>query len=419
MSIVTDKNNLIQEIQASFVQAGFGKDLRRQKVWDMFLTNGLPGPKTEEYKFLPVTRVLEKLILTGKDNTAGKISSDSSTGIIKNLNSNVVAFVNGKFSQERSIMLDTELKIQQGAVEETVTNTDPFALLNQAFAHEEVQITIGNTKTLQHPVAIVYYFDSSQFSFANPRWRCTIGAHSIVSLMECVVSEPDAIYFNNKQSVIEVGENAQLEYTMIQNGPMTDVQINNSLVHLSSSARASCFTFTFDGQLVRNNLTLTVDGEGVDAHLYGLYLLSKNTIADNHTVVDHKKPNSCSNELYKGVMSENSRGVFNGKIYVRPHAQKTNAFQSNRNIILSDTATVNTKPQLEIWADDVKCSHGCTTGQLDEEALFYLRSRGLSKDIAKGMLLYAFAAETFATMKNETIRTFIDGLVSEKLQNNF
>ena len=156
---------------------------------------------------------------------------------------------------------------------------------------------------------------------------------------------------------------------------------------------------------------------GPGAHLFGLYLLSNSTLADNHTVVDHRQPNSYSNELYKGVMDGNSKGVFNGKIYVRPQAQKTNAFQSNRNILLADSATVNTKPQLEIWADDVKCSHGCTTGQLDEEALFYLRSRGIAKDLACGMMLYAFASETLATMKNETIRMFVDGLITEKLHN--
>ena len=132
-------------------------------------------------------------------------------------------------------------------------------------------------------------------------------------------------------------------------------------------------------------------------------------------MVDHLKPNSHSNELYKGVMDGNSRAVFNGKIFVRPHAQKTNAFQSNRNILLTDTATINTKPQLEIWADDVKCSHGCTSGQLDEEALFYLRSRGVSLNEAKAMLLYAFAIETLAPIKNTILKTYLEGLISNRL----
>lgn len=149
--------------------------------------------------------------------------------------------------------------------------------------------------------------------------------------------------------------------------------------------------------------------------MYGLYLIHGNTLADNHTTVDHKKPNSYSNELYKGLMDDKSKGVFNGKIFVRPDAQKTNAFQSNNNILLSENASVNTKPQLEIWADDVKCSHGCTTGQLDEQALFYLRSRGLSKDKAKAILLMAFVAEVIESVKEESIRKYLQQLVSKRL----
>lgn len=153
--------------------------------------------------------------------------------------------------------------------------------------------------------------------------------------------------------------------------------------------------------------------------MYGLYLLHGETIADNHTVVDHRKPNSFSNELYKGVLEGNAKGIFNGKIFVRPQAQKTNAFQSNRNILLSDKATINTKPQLEIWADDVKCSHGCTTGQLDEEALFYLRSRGIEKNTARAMMLYAFAAEVLENIPNEKLKSFIDAMIGERLHKNF
>src|SRR5688500_17169871 len=153
--------------------------------------------------------------------------------------------------------------------------------------------------------------------------------------------------------------------------------------------------------------------------MYGLYLVGKDTIADNHTVVDHRQPNSFSNELYKGIVEDSAKGVFNGKIFVRPNAQKTNAFQANRNILLSDKASVNTKPQLEIWADDVKCSHGCTSGQLDEEALFYLQTRGIGKDTARAMMLYAFAGELLETIKNSSLKEYIVGLISERLHKNF
>jgi Fe-S cluster assembly protein SufD len=161
-----------------------------------------------------------------------------------------------------------------------------------------------------------------------------------------------------------------------------------------------------------------MDGENIESHMYGLYLLSGDTLADNHTVADHKQPNSFSNELYKGIMDGSSKGVFNGKVYVRPQAQKTNAFQANRNILLTNTATVNTKPQLEIWADDVKCSHGCTSGQLDEEALFYLQSRGIRKDTARAMMLYAFAGELLESVKHPVIKEYLDTIISERLHKN-
>lgn len=416
MSTTIEKRNLMEEIRDAFTRSGLSDHARRQRALDLFMKKGFPGTRTEEYKFIPITRTLEKLL-----NPAGESTSQASPPPphIEDLACNLITFVNGEFSQAKSRILDQGLSIGSSECEAAEENHDPFDLLNQVFASEVMHLRVGAKQALLHPVAVVYHNEGESFKFIHPRWRLTIGEGSQVTLMEYVAATPSMVYCHNKQSVIEVGENAQLEYTIIQNGPPSDFQVNNSVVHLSSSARASCFTFTFDGQLIRNNLTMTVDGEGVDAHLYGLYLLSRNTIADNHTVVDHRKPNSFSNELYKGVMEGNAKGVFNGKIYVRPQAQKTNAFQTNRNILLSDTATVNTKPQLEIWADDVKCSHGCTTGQLDEEALFYLRSRGLSKDLAKGMLLYAFASEVLTSMKNETIRNFVDSLIGERLHKTF
>ena len=419
MSTLTEKRNLTEEIQAAFIERGLGDDSSRKKALDLLLEKGFPGPKSEEYKFTPITRLLEKALDLNNVRATENIAAPVSLSIVNELKCNVVVFVNGQFSKEHSVLIDEEILIQSEAADDAKIESDPFNLLNQAFANEVIEISIGPRKSVQHPLAIIYYFDSPKFVFANPRWRCIVGSQSSVTLLEHVQSPGSSLYFNNKQSSIEVGENSQIEYITIQNGPATGIEMNNTVVHLSASAQASCFTFTFDGQLIRNNLTVTIDGQGVDAHLYGLYLLTKNTLADNHTVVDHRNPNSFSNELYKGVMDGNSKGVFNGKIYVRPQAQKTNAFQSNRNILLGDMATINTKPQLEIWADDVKCSHGCTTGQLDEEALFYLRSRGISKEMAKGMMLYAFASETIASMKNETIKSFLDGLISEKLHKNF
>ena len=417
MSTLTEKRNLLQEIEASFNSRGFNDINSRKRALELLTKKGLPTSKSEEYKFTPITRALEKSLILSevKKPGAGTIIPN----FIPDLKCSVIAFVNGVFSREHSLLLDGEIKIQSSITGDSAIENDPFDLLNQAFTKELIQINIPAKKSLEHPVAIVYYFDSNDFVFSNPRWQFNIGAQGSASIIEYVQAGVGTSYFNNKQSSINIADNAHVEYTVIQNGSDADIQINNTQVTLASNSTVSCFTFTFEGQIIRNNLSVIVDGQGIDAHLHGLYLLSGKTVADNHTTVDHRQPNSNSNELYKGVMDGNSKGVFNGKIYVRPHAQKTNAFQSNRNILLSESATINTKPQLEIWADDVKCSHGCTTGQLDEEALFYLRSRGISKDMARGMMLNAFAAQTLSTMKNEVVRNFVDNLISDKLQKSF
>jgi Fe-S cluster assembly protein SufD len=170
-----------------------------------------------------------------------------------------------------------------------------------------------------------------------------------------------------------------------------------------------------DGGIVRNNLNIAMEAEHSESHFYGLYFLKGNSHVDNHTVVDNVKPHCESNELYKGIVDDNGTAVFNGKIFVQRDAQKTNAFQSNKNILLSENASVNTKPQLEIFADDVKCSHGCTVGQLDEEGMFYLRSRGISERAAKSLLVHAFAIDILEHIKPEPIREYVDRLISERL----
>jgi Fe-S cluster assembly protein SufD len=245
-----------------------------------------------------------------------------------------------------------------------------------------------------------------------------VGKSSELTVLEKFDSTGSANFSNSVTEAV-VAENAGFNLYSIQNDNGPRYQFGLTQIYQSNFSRVNTYTFTLSGKLVRNNLQFVLDGEGIESHMYGLYLLANDTLADNHTVVDHRKPNSFSNEMYKGVMDGSSKGVFNGKIYVRPNAQKTNAFQANRNILLTDKATVNTKPQLEIWADDVKCSHGCTTGQLDEEALFYLQARGVSKETAQAMMLYAFAGEVLDNVKHPVIKEYLDNVISERLHKNF
>ncbi|GCC51455.1 Fe-S cluster assembly protein SufD [Chryseotalea sanaruensis] len=422
------KNNLLENIA---VPSDGTSAIRHQALYSLH-SLGLPTSKTEEYKHTAISRLLEKNFQSLAVSTSkGNVVAD--TFRIQNLDAHVLVFINGEFDQAQSSFSTKELNIQPLAValaerKEIVekyfskladTKADAFVSLNTATWNNGLLIEIKNNVQVTKPILIHQINDASKSKIITAsRNLILVGKSSEVSIIEKYDSIGEA-NFSTTVNEVFVAENAGLTYTLIQNDGGQRYQFNHTSIQQESNSRVNCFTLSLNGKAIRNNLQLSLDGEGIDSHMYGLYLLTGDTLADNHTVADHRKPNSISNELYKGVMDGNSKGVFNGKIYVRPQAQKTNAFQSNRNILLSDKATVNTKPQLEIWADDVKCSHGCTSGQLDEEALFYMQSRGISKDSARAFLLYAYAGEVIEKISNETLRNYIDNLVSERLHKNF
>jgi Fe-S cluster assembly protein SufD len=222
--------------------------------------------------------------------------------------------------------------------------------------------------------------------------------------------------FNNALTEIVVDTDAILDHYKIQDEHELGNLVSTTQVIQKKQSVFTTHTSTLSGSLVRNNLTIVLDDEHIESHLNGLYLTADNQVVDNHTVVDHRKPNCNSNQLYKGIIDGKSTATFNGKIFVRKDAQKTNAFQSNKNILLSETGTINTKPQLEIYADDVKCSHGSTTGKLDEEKIFYLRARGIGIINAKKLLMHAFASEVVNTIKNVGLREYVEDKISKKFE---
>jgi len=201
----------------------------------------------------------------------------------------------------------------------------------------------------------------------------------------------------------------------VQNDTDRSYHIGTTQVQQADNSHFYSATVTLNGNFVRNDLNIVLMGQHAEAFMYGLYMPNGKQHVDNHTLVDHAMPNSYSNELYKGILDGNGTGVFNGKVYVRPDAQKTNAYQSCKNVVLSSGASMNTKPQLEIYADDVKCSHGTTTGQLNDEALFYMQSRGIPKDEARTLLLYAFVQDVLSQIKIQPIREYLEGVVRQKL----
>ncbi len=432
----TDTRDIKNEIVEAFHQSKFdvAKEYRN-KALTFFEKTGLPGPKQEEYRFTPITKSLEKNLDWNVIQSPSAIESIEEF-LIPKLDANILVFVNGSYSKSLSKIISPDSKVKIKTLSEAFQSdsvtvaayldkvltpeSDPFAAMNAAFWQEGLFIYVPENTTVSKPIFILHLNDAGENQvISQTKILGVLEKGSQLSVVEKFDSTGTHSVFHNFSEEWIVKEKSHLEYCKIQNDAGKSYQVANTVIHQSDASLLNTFTLTLNGQLVRNNLTIIIDGENCESHFYGLYLLNGNTLGDNHTVVDHKKPNSFSNEMYKGIMDGNSKGIFNGKIFVRPHAQKTNAFQSNRNILVSDSATVNTKPQLEIWADDVKCSHGCTSGQLDEEALFYLRSRGIAQPIAKAMLLYAFASEVLTPIKNETLKSYLDNLIAERLQKNF
>lgn len=423
-----------KDILASFDSLIAEDKNTREKSLNNLEQVGFPLSKSEEYKFTPITKLLEKKI---KWNHAIAPSSILSVEpfLIKGLEANLIVLINGKYSTalskinqlEKDLVITSFADASSSAKAKIETHLgsvdkskDSFALLNAAFYQEGIFIYVPENTIVQKPLLILHINDANDKQvIAHTKLLAIVEKGSRISIVEKSDSLGEQSCLHTFTEEIIVKENAEFDYCKIQNDHGQIQQISNTTISQLNASKVNTFTLTMDGQLIRNNLTILINGEQCESHFNGLYLLNGNTLADNHTVVDHQKPNSFSNELYKGIMDGNSKGVFNGKIYVRPHAQKTNAFQSNRNILMSETASINTKPQLEIWADDVKCSHGCTIGQLDEEALFYLQARGIPHQSAKAMLLYAFALDVLTSIKNETLKAYLDQLISERLHKNF
>lgn len=409
----------------------------RKKAINAFQELGFPTIRNEEYKYTDLKKALQKTFDFKTPAPEGNISRKMvEECFIPGLDANILVFVNGIFSKTLSTIISPEdqltIKDLETATKEDkeLVDTyfaqyanyekDAFIALNTAFTEHGSFVHIPDNKLVEKPIAL-YFFNDAQAdrSYNQPRNLFIAGKSSQATFLEVFYTVGNHESFTNIVSEIVVNENANIEYYKIQNNRETAFHVGTTQVWQARSSQFSAYTFTLNGAVIRNNLNIASDGEGCESHMYGLYLLHGKTHVDNHTEIDHIKPNSFSNELYKGIMEDQSHGVFNGKVYVRQAAQKTNAFQSNKNILLSDQATINSKPQLEIWADDVKCSHGCTTGQLDEEALFYLQSRGVSKERARVLLLYAFAVEVLENVKLEPLKAYLEDLISERLHKDF
>ena len=299
------------------------------------------------------------------------------------------------------------------------TKDDSLTALNTAFTCEGAYIYVPRNKVVEKPVQIIHFSTGKNPNLLlQPRNLIVLDKNSEIQIIERHQSLDNNNSFTNVVTEIFNEENAQLDYYKIQNDKNSSSLIDSTFISQQKNSHAKVHTFSFGGKLIRNNLNFYHHDKNICSTMKGVTLLEERQFVDHHTLVHHAHPNCESHQDYKGVFSENSTGVFNGKIIVEKEAQKTNAFQQNNNILIDDKSSINTKPQLEIFADDVKCSHGCTIGQLDEDALFYLQSRGIPKKEAQGLLMYAFSNNVLKSVNIDSLKKRINKLIANKLKVN-
>jgi Fe-S cluster assembly protein SufD len=403
----------------------FGDLSIRDKAIESFSKQGIPGRKHEEYKYLNLELMMKADFALSTTQTV-TCEQFAHSKILKN--AIVLVVENGHFISDLSKITETK-GLQLSNMENTDSNAafqlhyakyadvqaDPFIALNTALATGGVFIHVSKNAVIEQPIHIIHVSSSKKDLLINPRNLIILEENSQATVIESFITvDNDAKVFNNALTEIYIDSNAILNHYKIQEETELGYLVNTTEAIQKKQSLFNTNNFILGGSLVRNNLNIVLDGEFIETNLNGLYLTKGNQVVDNHTLVDHRKPNCNSNELYKGIIEDRSSATFNGKIFVRKDAQKTNAFQSNKNILLSDDGTINTKPQLEIYADDVKCSHGTSTGKLDEDKIFYLRARGLSEGSAKKLLMHAFASEVVDTVKIEELREYIEEKISAR-----
>lgn len=428
--------NTIDNIKERFneLQSGSNGKLKliEQNAFEAFNRMGIPTAKHEEWKYTRIGSVFNKEYEIKTGSTAVTLKDIEGVRLPGHEEANELVFVNGFYSKELSTIRSKELVVQplQEAASNEHSNIvskhlghssryakDGVHALNSAFVHEGIFIHIGQGEITEHPVYIYHITDARDANIlSQPRNLVHISERAEVEFAETHYTLGVSESFTNQVLEVIVEKDALVSYYKIQNDAAHSNHVCTTHFRQTGKSNIHAVTISLTGGIVRNNLSIALEAEHAEAHLYGLYFLTGTTHVDNHTVVDHVKPNCMSNELYKGIIDDNATAVFNGKIFVQQDAQKTNAYQSNKNILLSHGANVNTKPQLEIFADDVKCSHGCTVGRLDEEGLFYLRSRGISEDTARSLLIHAFAIDILEHIKPAVLRNYVDKLIFERLE---
>jgi len=405
----------------------------RSKAIKTFETKGFPNKKDEAWKYTSLNKILkEDYSVFSKEENALEYS-DVKKYFIHDIDSYKIIFIDGKYSSHLSdtthdgmdvcLMSAALTKPKYRLVIENYFNKaakdDGLSALNTAFSKEGAYINIPKNKIAEKPIQIIHFSTGKESALMlQPRNLIVVGENSHVQIIERHQSLTSNPVLTNSVTEIFANKRAIVDYYKVQNDDQNASLIDNTYINQKQQSHVSVHTFSFGGKLTRNNLNFFQNGEHIDSTLKGITIIGDKQHVDHNTLVHHIEPNCESHQDYKGIFGDNSVGVFNGKVVVEKEAQKTNAFQANNNILVSDKASINTKPQLEIFADDVKCSHGCTIGQLDESAMFYLRSRGIPKKEAKALLMYAFANNVLESVKIPELKKRINKLIANKLAVN-
>ena len=403
----------------------------RTEAIKKFEIKGFPSKKEEAWKYTSLNSILKNdfTVFPKKENNIE--FSAVKKYFLHEIDTHKIVFIDGVFSSFLSATTHDGLDVclMSSALNKPkykpyidlyfnkIANIeDSLTALNTAFANEGAYINIPNNKAVEKPIEIIYFSTGNESALmVQPRNLIIVGENAHVQIIERHQSLNENPVLTNAVTEIFAEKNALVDYYKIQNDLQTANLIDNTYIAQKQKSNVSVHTFSFGGNLTRNNLNFYHQGEHIESTLKGITIIGDKQHVDHYTLVQHATPNCESHQNYKNILSDTAVGVFNGKIFVEKEAQKTNAFQQNNNILLSDKATINAKPQLEIFADDVKCSHGCTIGQLDENAMFYMQQRGIPKKEAKALLMYAFSNEVIESIKIPELKNRINKVIAQKL----
>jgi Fe-S cluster assembly protein SufD len=396
-----------------------------------FETKGFPTKKEEAWKYTSLNSILKNNFSVFPKNESSIEFSDVKKYFLHEIDTYKVVFIDGIFSSFLSstthdgldvCLMSSALNkpkykmVIDNHFNKIANKEESLTSLNTAFANEGAYINIPKSKVVEKPIEIMYFSTASEVALlVQPRNLIIVGENSHVQIIERHQSLNENPVLTNSVTEIFAQKRAIVDYYKIQNDAIEANLIDNTFVSQQQESNVSVNTFSFGGNLTRNNLNFYHFGERIVSKLNGITIIGESQHVDHYTLVQHSEPNCESHQDYKAIFSDKSTGVFNGKIFVEREAQKTNAFQKSNNILLSDKATINAKPQLEIYADDVKCSHGCTIGQLDENAMFYMQSRGIPKKEAKALLMYAFSNAVIESIKIPELKQRITKIIATKL----